>query len=129
MSRVTKKAVLAAKEKYGTIYIVTVSDQELNIVENQESSKEIGSIDDFSPKKNEFYALLHKPGKREVGVALTYRDPVQMGNSLLKNCIIKDDEGNDLADEAILQDEDVNISASLQVVELVNLKAASLKKY
>lgn len=124
MSKITIEAVEAAKAKHDKIFVVEIDMSERNSISDQENDEPV--IFDTSGKlaegDNIYRAILKKPDNRVKGLAMTQKDPVQMGNIILKNCIIE-------ADEEITQDEDVNFAASMQCVKLVTVGQGMLKKF
>lgn len=131
MSKITNDHVAKAKAKYGTIYVLGAqsdNSQTLNEI-NQDKPEEIEAVEgEFTPEAGKFYAILKKPGKREIGLSMTYKDPIQMGNSLLRNSIVEIDNESYVDDE-ILQNEEINIAAAIEVTQLINIGTAQLKKY
>lgn len=77
-------------------------------------------------KKSVFQAVLKKPGRRELGLAMAAgKDPLQMAESLIKNCWLEGDE--EIKD---LQYEDtIGLYACMQAMELLNVgNKGKLKK-
>ena len=136
MSKITNELIQAAKAKYGQVFVLEVtntstplSDLSAPLSDQNESFKDIEVAEgEFKAEKGFAYAVLQKPDKRVIGVAMTHKDPIQLGNFILKNTIIELD-GQELADEAILQDDDINIAASLEVTKFIEIGTARLKKY
>jgi hypothetical protein len=68
--------------------------------------------------KSVFQAVLKKPGRRELGLAMASgKDPLQMAESLIKSCWLEGDE--EIKD---LQYEDtIGLHACMQAMELLNV--------
>lgn len=68
--------------------------------------------------KSVFQAVLKKPGRRELGLAMAAgKDPLQMAESLIKSCWLEGDE--EIKD---LQYEDtIGLYACMQAMELLNV--------
>jgi hypothetical protein len=76
-------------------------------------------IEHESPSlKSVFQAVLKKPGRRELGLAMASgKDPLQMAESLIKSCWLEGDE--EIKD---LQYEDtIGLYACMQAMELLNV--------
>lgn len=134
MSKITLKEVEKAKAEYKNIYVVEVDMNEKSSLsdqfqeEGEEEDKKIDTSGELAEGDNIFRAILKKPEKRILGLAMTSKDPIQMGNIILKNCIIKD--GNEsLSDAEILENDDVNVTAALQVIKFISLGQGKLKKF
>lgn len=77
-------------------------------------------------EKLKFYAVLKKPGRKELGLAYASgRDPLAMAESLIKSCWLEgDDEIKDLQYE-----DTIGLSASTQAMELLSVGSkGKLKK-
>ena len=123
MSKITIEAVEAAKTKHDKVYVVEVDMSERNSISDQENEPVIfDTSGKLAEGDNIYRAILKKPDNRVKGLAMTQKDPVQMGNIILKNCIVE-------ADDEIMQDEDVNFAASMQCVKLVTVGQGMLKKF
>lgn len=123
MSKITIEAVEAAKKKYDKIFVVEIDMSERNSISDQENEPVIfDTSGKLAEGENIYRAILKKPDNRVKGLAMTQKDPVQMGNIILKNCIVE-------ADDEITQDEDVNFAASMQCVKLVTVGQGMLKKF
>lgn len=123
MSKITIDAVETAKTKHDKIYVVEVDMNERNSISDQDNEVVIfDTSGKLAEGENIFRAILKKPDNRVKGLAMTQKDPVQMGNIILKNCIVE-------ADDEILQDEDVNFAAAMQCVKLVTVGQGMLKKF
>lgn len=123
MSKITIEAVNAAKAKHDKIYVVEVDMSERNSISDQENESVIfDTSGKLAEGDNIYRAILKKPDNRVKGLAMTQKDPVQMGNIILKNCIVE-------ADDEITQDDDVNFAASMQCVKLVTVGQGMLKKF
>ncbi len=129
MSKVTQALIDAAAQKHGEVFILEVSSGSIELAAASNEKEIEVSEEEFQPEPGYAYAVVHRPDKRTLGFALTQKDPIQVGNALLKNCIVELEKGVPVADDAILQDEQTNISAALEVVQLVEIRAAKLKKY
>lgn len=129
MSKVTQQLIDKAKAKYGEVYVLEASGEATEELTPREESLEIeNATGEFKAEKGKFYALVRRPDKKVIGMALTYRDPIQMGNAILKNCIVEIDK-EEVCDPEILTEDAVNIGAAIQINQLVNIGAARLKKY
>lgn len=116
MSKLTNEKVVEWKEAIGNdIFLLKV---DLN---KEESDDDSGIVH----KEGVFYAVLKKAGRREIGLAMTAgKDPIAMGQSIIKNCWLDGDE--EIKD---LQYEDtVGLVAAMQAVELMSVGQGSLKK-
>lgn len=123
MSKITIEAVEAAKAKHDKIYVVEIDMSERNSISDQENEPVIfDTSGKLAEGENIYRAIVKKPDNRVKGLAMTQKDPVQMGNIILKNCIVE-------ADDEILQDEDVNFAAAMQCVKLVTVGQGMLKKF
>lgn len=123
MSKITIEAVEAAKTKHDKIFVVEIDMSERNSISEQESEPVIfDTSGKLAEGDNIYRAILKKPDNRVKGLAMTQKDPVQMGNIILKNCIVE-------ADDEITQDDDVNFAASMQCVKLVTVGQGMLKKF
>jgi hypothetical protein len=130
MTRVTQAAIDAAILKHEVVYVLEVANKsvELNLTDTE--GKVIETAEgDFVAQEGYSYAVLHSPDKRTLGFAMTHRDPIQLGNALLKNCIVTLEKDDYLNDDAIMNDDDVNIAAALEVTQLFDIRAAKLKKF
>lgn len=126
MSKVTQELIDKAKEMYKDVYVLEVGGSD--IPGSDESTEITEETDEFRPQKGYSYALVRKPDKKIIGFALTYRDPIQMGNAILKNCIVEINKEL-IYDTEVLEDEKLNMAASIQINQLVEIGAAKLKKY
>ena len=123
MSKITIEAVEAAKTKHDKIFVVEIDMSERNAISDQENEPVIFDTSGKLAEGEHIYrAILKKPDNRVKGLAMTQKDPVQMGNIILKNCIVE-------ADDEILQDEDVNFAAALQAIKFVTVGQGMLKKF
>ena len=127
-SKITFETLKALKDTHGEVFVVEADMRELSDLELDETAAaddlkiETAKISDFKPEQGVFYAILKKPNNKVKGFAMTQRDPVQMGNVILKNCILE-------ADDEILGDEDVNFTAAMNAVPLIKIGKGKLKKY
>ena len=127
-SKITFEILKALKDTHGEVFVVEADMRELSDLELDETAAaddlkiETAKISDFKPEQGVFYAILKKPNNKVKGFAMTQRDPVQMGNVILKNCILE-------ADDEILGDEDVNFTAAMNAVPLIKIGKGKLKKY
>lgn len=130
MTKVTQDLINAAIEKHGEVYVLEVANKsvELNLTDTEGEVIEVAE-GEFQAEEGYNYAVLHKPDKRTLGFAMTHRDPIQLGNVLLKNCTVELTKGDYLSDDDILNNEDVNVAAALQVTQLFDIRAAKLKKF
>jgi len=127
-SKITFEILKALKDTHGEVFVVEADMRELSDLELDETAAaddlkiETAKISDFKPEQGVFYAILKKPNNKVKGFAMTQRDPVQMGNVILKNCILE-------ADDEILGDEDVNFTAAMNAVPIIKIGKGKLKKY
>ena len=134
MSKITNELIVKAKAKHGVVYVLEASGEasttigELADSETPEPEKIETATGEFVAEKGKVYAIIHKPDRRTIGFSMTHKDPIQMGNAILKNTIVEID-GESYADPEILESEDINIAAALQVTTLINIGTARLKKY
>lgn len=134
MSKVTQELINKAKAINPNVFVLEVEANGQNsLSETIENANEPTTAipvaeGDFVAEKGKFYAVIHKPNKRVIGLSMTYKDPIQMGNAILRNSIVEVD-GEYYADAEILEDDDVNITAALTATEFVNLGVGKLKKY
>lgn len=129
MSKVTIDMVKEAKQKFGEIYVVEVDlDEQESLADLAEDSEVAATKFDtsgvLSDSPNVFRAIVQKPSKKIKGLAMTSKDPIQMGNIILRNSIV---EG--CADAEILDDDDVNVTAALQVIKFITVGKGTLKKF
>lgn len=112
------------KKENGFVYLVEVYDEDVEIAEVAEEKKSgrIPTIDEPTLDPKAHYAILRKPTKREIGVAMTMKDPVQLGEFLLKNLSL-------FTDPQLTENEDLAVSAALEAAGTISLKKASLKKF
>lgn len=126
MSKITNETIVKAKAENGEIFVLEVDMNELAELSTNEDSVQDLKIEtakgEFKAIEGAFYAVVKKPNKKVIGFAMTHRDPIQMGNAILKNCIVE-------ADDEILENEDVNITAALQAMKFVQIGQGSIKKY
>lgn len=127
MSKITMEAVEAAKQQHGQVYVVEVNMQERTTLDDLEEDTPKTMFDTSGMLADDcgeqiFRAIVRKPDKRVIGLSMTSKDPIQMGNVILKNCIIQ-------ADDEILQNDDVNITAALQVMKFISIGQGTLKKF
>ena len=125
MSKVTLGEIQKAKAEHQIVYVIEVDMNEQGKISDllqDEPEAKIDTSGKLLEGENIFRALLKKPEKKVIGLALTSKDPIQMGNIFLKNCIL-------VADDEIMDDDDVNIAASLQSIKFVSLGQGSLKKF
>lgn len=134
MSKVNQELIDKAKAKHGEVFVLEVQGAVNNTLAdlNLKEEKKIDSIEvaegPFKPEKGKYYAVLRKPDKRVIGYSMTEKDPIQMGNFILNNVIVEID-GESYADDAITQEDDINIAAALEVTTFINIGTAKLKKY
>lgn len=128
MSKINQELIEKAAEKHGEVFVLEVANKSIELASSGDKAIEDLS-DEFKPEWGYSYAVLRRPDKRILGFAMTYKDPIQMGSALLKNCIVELEKDNLLTDDDILNDEQVNIAASLEVTQLIDIRAAKLKKY
>ena len=116
MSKITDEILKELKAKTPELFLLKV---DLNKDAEETEEKEIVH------KEGVFYAVLKKAGRREIGLAMTAgKDPIAMGQSIIKNCWLEGDE--EITD---LQYEDtVGLVAAMQAVELMSVGQGSLKK-
>lgn len=131
MSKLTNDHLEKAKAKHGDVFVIEVeAGTGLNLSEDEsvplkELKKE---TTDFKPEEGKFYAILQKPDKKVIGYAMTQKNPVAMGEFMLKNCIVEIDKEM-YCDPEIFDQEDITIAAALQVTEFIEIGQAKIKKY
>lgn len=127
-SKITLETLKALKAEHNEVFVIEADMREVSELELDETPGaddlkiETAKISDFKPEQGVFYAILKKPNNKVKGFAMTQRDPVQMGNVILNNCILE-------ADDEILGDEDVNFTAAMNAVPLIKIGKGKLKKY
>lgn len=127
-SKITLETLKALKAEHTEVFVIEADMREVSELELDENAGaddlkiETAKISDFKPEQGVFYAILKKPNNKVKGFAMTQRDPVQMGNVILNNCILE-------ADDEILSDEDVNFTAAMNAVPLIKIGKGKLKKY
>lgn len=122
MSKVTDEIVENYKKLGIVCYLLRVSMREKDDTLDEESNDEIQKIEH---SEDVFYAVLKKPGRREVGLAMTAgKDPIAMGESIIKNCWLDgDEEIRDLNNQ-----DTIGLSAAIQAMKLMETGQGSLKK-
>ncbi len=117
MTKITDKSVAEWKEAIG-------SDIFLLKVDLSKDDEDTG-VEAIVNKEGVFYAILKKAGRREIGLAMTAgKDPIAMGESIIKNCWLDGDE--EIKD--LNYQDTVGVVAAMQAVELMSVGQGSLKK-
>ncbi|MGX7686817.1 hypothetical protein ACWA1C_06595 [Flectobacillus roseus] len=108
VSQEQKEAAL--KSKYSNMEVFLLE------IDLSDEIKDFGGTN--AQKKAVFQAVLKKPGRRELGLAMAAgKDPLQMAESLIKSCWLEGDE--EIKD---LQYEDtIGLHACMQAMELLNV--------
>jgi hypothetical protein len=132
MSKITQELIDKAKKKHKEIYVLEASaevNKTLSDVSEDTGKQEIEvATGEFVAEKGKVYAIVFKPDRKIIGLAMSYKDPLQMGNSILRNTIVEID-GESYADPEILENEVINMTASTEVMQLIEFGTAKLKKY
>lgn len=99
------------KAKYPNIEIFLLEVDMSDEMENQSPSS-------YYRPKSVFQAVLKKPGRRELGLAMASgKDPLQMAESLIKSCWLEGDE--EIKD--LQYENTIGLYACMQAMELLNV--------
>ena len=134
MSKITKELIDKAKKEHGEVYVLEAAGLEgktlgdLDLSEEKNIDKIETATGAFQAEKGKYYAILKKPSKQVIGMSMTSKDPIQMGNTILRNSIVIID-GEEYCDDEIHHVDDINIAAALEVTTFINIGTAKLKKY
>lgn len=115
MSKITEAQIAEWKAKYGEVYIIEVSEEP----EKYEAGVPTPELDDLPTVKG----YLKKPSRTTMNFALATlpRDIIKAGKAVLRDCWLG-------GDERLRNDENYAATAALQVIELIEIYQARLKK-
>jgi hypothetical protein len=119
MSKITQEIVDKHRAKEAAVYILKV---DTNATETEEEMEDSDIIPEDT--KGIYYALLRKPGRKEIGFAMMQKTPLDIGDAFIKNCWIDGDE--EIKD--IAYQDTIGVVASTQAIKLMNIAQGSLKK-
>ncbi|MEA5461554.1 hypothetical protein VB796_20980 [Arcicella sp. LKC2W] len=119
MSKITDEIVAKHKASGITTYLLKVDTTKTATDTSEEDESEV-----IEQKEGVYYAILKKPGRKEIGHAMSKKDPLSMGESFLKMCWI---DGDDEMTDINFQDT-VGVVAALQAANLFEVVQGSLKK-
>lgn len=122
MTKITQEIVDAHRNKEAKVFLLKV-----DISENAQKQQDIIEADDadkIEEREGVYYALLRKPGRREISFAMSSKTPLDMGEALISSCWIDgDSEIKDIAYQ-----DTVGLVAQMQAVKLMEIGIGALKK-
>lgn len=127
MTKLTQEDVDKYKGSETTVYLMKIDVSEDAVKDLSADDEDDADLsDELEFREGVYYALLHKPKRKDISNAMSRsrKDPLAMGETLIKNCIILgDDEITNIA----FQDT-VGLQASMQASKLFAIGEGSLKK-
>ena len=123
MSKITQEILDAHRGKEVKIFVLKIDVSE----ESQANDKSISSeeqADVIEQREGVYYALLRKPGRREISFAMSSKTPLDMGDALVSSCWI---DGDDEIKDIKYQDT-IGVVAAMQAVKLMEVGQGELKK-
>lgn len=119
MSKITDEIVAKHKASEIITYLLKVDTTKAATDSTEEEASDL-----IEQKEGVYYAILRRPGRKEIGFAMSKKDPLSMGESFLKTCWV---DGDDEITDINFQDT-VGVVAALQAANLFEVAQGSLKK-